>query len=254
MAAGSATRAGRAARTACSRICARRAGSRPPLSAFAAAIHGWPGWTSSSASVSQSRAAGSSSGSASSKSAWSFSRVCFALKRSAISGCWYGMPSAVCAMTSEPGRRMRGSRRQTQVSPSHGSRMTSMPPRARDRVAHPGLVALRERRLVDRRELPVDDRVDLELGERLSDRREAVLGDGDLEVLVLARLPAAEEIERPAGDHAHGASTPARRRAVSAGCQASQSSRSKSKRSSAHVVRSSGASGRARAGRRSRRR
>ena len=109
------------------------------------------------------------------------------------------MPSAVWAITRSVGRRTRGSRRNTHVSPSHGSRMTSRRQAPRDGVAHPGLIVRRERLGLHGVGEPAPDDPELELGERLANGRELLLRHGDLDVLVLPRLSAVVQVERPAG-------------------------------------------------------
>ena len=101
-------------------------------------------------------------------------------------------------MTSDRARRIAGSRRQIHVSPSHGSRMMSSRQHSAIGLPDPCLVALGERSGVDRGGLALDDRVKLQLRQRLANRPETVLGNAELEVFVVASLPAAEEVERPA--------------------------------------------------------
>ena len=100
------------------------------------------------------------------------------------------------------------------------------PPEARCPLAHPGLMVLGQRFRGQRVSEPVADRVEVEVGQRALNLGEAARRHGDLEVVVLACLAAAKEIERPARRDVPRRFTSRSRRATSLGCQASHAERS----------------------------
>ena len=126
---------------------------------------------------------------------------------------------------------MLSSRRATPAPTVRGLAEDIDPPEARDPIEPPGLVRLRERPRVDVRERDgptLDDRVQLHTRERkrLDELAEPRTRDRDLEVFVLAMLPAEEEIDRPPRSDVPGASTPPSTNCARSGGQASHSYRS----------------------------